>query len=181
VTSFFVLSKSWSIAEEATSVEEEGHDFDFAAAGSDAEESTAAPSAGADRALTQAFAGQPPQGMAAKEHMASGGKRENSGPDGAASAKRRKQKDGGGKTKASKAPCRCRQCGHSCGRGQPHAQCHVGRGDPGQVRRAKKGGTAQRPCLEPNEVCTVLEEFCEQGFPLAKGARMPRGKKSSKK
>jgi hypothetical protein len=64
----------------------------------------------ANGAIVQAFAGQeePPQGMAGREHMSSGAKRENSGPDGA-SAKRQKQEDGM-TTKASKAACRCRQC-----------------------------------------------------------------------
>jgi hypothetical protein len=171
-----------------TSVEEEGHDFDFAAADSDAEDSNPTPTSipaatkpapaptATNRVIIQAFAGKLPRGMDTREYKSSGDKRENSGPDGA-SPKRRKQKDEGKK----KAPYRCRQCGHSYGRGQPFAQHHVGGGDPGQALRAKKAGRAQLRFLKPNEVCTVPEELRIPGFPLNKGERMPRGKKSSKK
>jgi hypothetical protein len=180
-------------AVEASSVEEEGPIF--ADADSDAEDSTPAaltptptstPAAGAaepvpapNRVLIQAFAGRLPRGVDAREYMSTGARHENNGADGA-SVKRRKQKDEG-KTKVSKAPYRCRQCGHSYGRGQSHAQHHVGRGDPGQASRAKKKGTAQLQYLKPNEVCSVPEESREPGFPLNQGERMPRRKRARKK
>jgi hypothetical protein len=133
-----------------------------------------------NRVVIQAFAGQLPRGMDTREYMSSGAKPEKSGPDGA-SAKRRKLKDEGSRMKASKAPYRCRQCGHSYGLGQLYAQHHVGRGDPGQARRAKKGGTAPMRYLKPHEVCSVPEELRKPGFPLNEGERMPRGKQESSK
>jgi hypothetical protein len=117
--------------------------------------------------------------MVAKEYMSTGTKRSNSDTNGA-SAKRQKQKDGG-KPKASKAPYRCRQCGHSYRQGQPYALHHVGGGDPGQARRARKKGTEQVRYLKPYEVCNVPEESREPGFPVNQGDKMPRSNRSKKK
>jgi hypothetical protein len=103
-------------------------------------------------------------------------KRDNSG----VSVKRRKQNDAG-IPKASKAPYRCRPCGHSYGRGQPYAQHHVGGGDPGQARRAREKGTEQLQYLKPNQVCNVPEQSREPGFPVNQGETMPRRKRVRKR
>jgi hypothetical protein len=52
------------------------------------------------------------------------------------------------------------------------AEHRLGRGDPGQARHAKKGGTMQLRYLRPNEVCTVPEEAVTQ----ARFSSQQRGK-----
>ena len=68
----------------------------------------------------------------------------------------------------TKAPRRCRQCGHPYGSGQSHGKFHVGAGKRDKHQKSYES------------VCKVPKEEWLPGFPLKEGQPMPRRSRAKK-